>query len=58
MREIMYAEEDDMVESLKNLHPINERTTSRRHHQYIAFNRSEIIGRSDFFFFFSQIVDC
>jgi len=40
MREIMYAEEDDMVESLKNLHPINERTTARRHHQYIAFNRS------------------
>jgi len=27
----MYAEEDDMVESLKNLHPINERTTARRH---------------------------
>lgn len=47
----MICAEGHMVESFTKLHTINsERTTARRHHEYIAFSRSEIIGQSEFFF--------
>jgi len=51
LSKMVCAEEGHMVESFTKLHTINsERTTAKRHHQYIAFSRSEIIGQSEFFF--------